>query len=728
MIISLISGCYVKDDESLQNLKLSSILELPYTSKASKFEAEMWNPFKLTSRKNNSEVDLEIHNLVYDVDKVEAPSIHFKHYSHRTHNGKWRLIVPFKKSLKMNSVYYPDFYMDVAEKIGLDMKSEDFDANCKNHTRFFFLPQQSTPIIENHGDLFEYTTPRMGNKDSSNRYYKPYYPSIDDHLIEKMEKLNVAFLNIACFQDLNRREGCWLHETHSGSLDINHDPPSIYCHHSTCHKRNIEELEKILRKPLDKLSRTSAYLLIGLHRKIWDWNFIENLYLPSHLKNKHHLLLRLKFVSVYDVDTILALLFEHKIVYVQNEGMFYIFDGMKYVGRTELELSSIILEKLSKYYCYCGKDKKGEDMAKEIKQILATLRSREMGKIKATPAIHLENGIIEILEKEGSFVFHKEAGSYFNKKVLNYSYDPTATCPKWIADMNDRFDGDNRVLALQEFMGYCCSPMRKFESMIFLFGLLRAGKNTIADLIRSMVGGEVGTMGDLMNPDRRSVFCDERTVFVDEGFKGASDEILSTLKMLTAKDTPVSCRYLHKHPFSAPTFPKLIFAFNQTPTDFKIDSALSARIVAINFTKTYLGVENRDLLSEYRAELPGILNWALEGWIRLNKQNYFTKTESSKVDLIESTKTEGEMAVDDFLRKLAPGNYRAKDLFDTFSKSVELYSLGVSIRTFGEIAKEHLRYYRANDGIYYKKGDPVIRYVPMSELEAEVETTIGDSL
>ena len=46
--------------------------------------------------------------------------------------------------------------------------------------------------------------------------------------------------------------------------------------------------------------------------------------------------------------------------------------------------------------------------------------------------------------------------------------------------------------------------------------------------------------------------------------------------------------------------------------------------LALTLTKSWLGKEDRGLENELRGELPGILNWALDGLDRLNGQGRFT--------------------------------------------------------------------------------------------------------
>ena len=74
---------------------------------------------------------------------------------------------------------------------------------------------------------------------------------------------------------------------------------------------------------------------------------------------------------------------------------------------------------------------------------------------------------------------------------------------------------------------------------------------------------------------------------------------------------------------------------NELPALEDASSALSSRFVLLTMTNSFLNREDHDLLEKLIAELPGILNWALGGWFRLNKHKRFTVPSSSESALTE---------------------------------------------------------------------------------------------
>ncbi len=84
------------------------------------------------------------------------------------------------------------------------------------------------------------------------------------------------------------------------------------------------------------------------------------------------------------------------------------------------------------------------------------------------------------------------------------------------------------------------------------------------------------------------------------------------VKAVTGQDE-ISCRFLHGNFFTyRPQF-KIWMAMNHKPAIRGTDNGIWRRIHLIPFTQSFQERADKDLIVKLRAELPGILNWALEG-------------------------------------------------------------------------------------------------------------------
>jgi putative DNA primase/helicase len=88
---------------------------------------------------------------------------------------------------------------------------------------------------------------------------------------------------------------------------------------------------------------------------------------------------------------------------------------------------------------------------------------------------------------------------------------------------------------------------------------------------------------------------------------------------------------------------KFIIASNCTPKLNDEAAVLASRVIALLFGQSFLGKEIPNLTEELCEELPGILNWALEGWDNLHAAGKFKQPESGKPIIAELTKLQNNV-------------------------------------------------------------------------------------
>ena len=106
---------------------------------------------------------------------------------------------------------------------------------------------------------------------------------------------------------------------------------------------------------------------------------------------------------------------------------------------------------------------------------------------------------------------------------------------------------------------------------------------------------------------RRLVFCSE----TERGRRFAE----STMKRLTGGD-PIQANRMHKDPITFQPSHTLIMITNHLPAISGDDPAVARRLLVIPFDVIIPEAERDTTLPEkMRAESPGIMRWALEGWL-----------------------------------------------------------------------------------------------------------------
>lgn len=204
-------------------------------------------------------------------------------------------------------------------------------------------------------------------------------------------------------------------------------------------------------------------------------------------------------------------------------------------------------------------------------------------------------------------------------------YDPTADCPLWKKFVLWTQGGDQEMADfIQTAIGYTLAGDPVEQKLFFLYGTGENGKSTFATTLRELFGpyGQRIRSDTLMakqrtNRDQEDLVSIKGRRFVvateiDDGY--AWSEAL--VKDLTGGESIKAYRLYERSIEFMPTHVVWVYG-NHKPTVRGTDHAIWRRFVLIPFEQK-VAEEDKDkyLGTKLRAELSGILNWALEGYRR----------------------------------------------------------------------------------------------------------------
>ncbi len=207
-------------------------------------------------------------------------------------------------------------------------------------------------------------------------------------------------------------------------------------------------------------------------------------------------------------------------------------------------------------------------------------------------------------------------------------FDATARCPKWEAFLERVMDGNRALIRfLQRAAGYSLTGDVSEHVLFFLYGTGANGKTTFINTQLALMG-QYGRQADsdlLLATYNRShptnvarlagarfVACAE----VEEGCRIAE----SLVKSLTGGDRRTARRMREDFWEYNPT-DKIWLAANSKPRIYGQDEGIWRRIRLIPFNVAIPeDQQDRHLSQKLLDELPGILNWALEGCLAWQSQ------------------------------------------------------------------------------------------------------------
>jgi P4 family phage/plasmid primase-like protien len=247
---------------------------------------------------------------------------------------------------------------------------------------------------------------------------------------------------------------------------------------------------------------------------------------------------------------------------------------------------------------------------------------------KAADAIYfsMRNGILNLCER-AEIIPHTP--DFFTLNSVPFAFDPKAACPKWQAATLQWQPMDETASAyqtLQDWMGYLFIPFNPHKKFLVCTGPGDDGKSVYARLCREIVG--------------RSNCESVPLEMFDPSIKGGLQSLLGkmlnqigdaniiervaegTLKSLTGND-PYTFSRLYLTAITEVWPGKVMINANATPYWRDRSNALFNRMLPLHWQTIPAAMMNPGLVAELIAEeLPGIFNWAMEGFDRMRKQGF----------------------------------------------------------------------------------------------------------
>lgn len=233
---------------------------------------------------------------------------------------------------------------------------------------------------------------------------------------------------------------------------------------------------------------------------------------------------------------------------------------------------------------------------------------------------------------------HPHSPAWFSPVCLPYSYSPTAHSARWDAFIDRVSSSDEQSKRiLQEWAGYLLTPDTSQQQFLMLEGEGSNGKSVYCAAIEALLGPDnvshvsvenfgnqfalYGTIGKLANIVADIGELDR----IAEGFLKSfvsGDRMTFDRKNLSA----VEC---------VPTA-RLMIATNNRPRFSDKSSGIWRRVLVLPFAAE-ITAEERVVNMDHSwwwyesGEMPGILNWAIEGLRRLRSQGRFTESLLSQI-------------------------------------------------------------------------------------------------
>jgi len=220
---------------------------------------------------------------------------------------------------------------------------------------------------------------------------------------------------------------------------------------------------------------------------------------------------------------------------------------------------------------------------------------------------------------------------FFNATSVPFDYDPAATrTVRWQRFLGDLWPRDLfSSAALQEWFGYVISGRLDLHKILLLVGPTRAGKGVISRILGALVGVEnvAGpTLSSLNGDFGLAPLLGKTLAVVSDARLNArgAHVVVERLLSISGEDT-LTVNRKHRDQWTGKLPTRLMVCSNELPQLGDASMAIAGRFVPLLLSASWYGREDHELEPALQEELPGILNWSLDGLKRLTVAGKFTR-------------------------------------------------------------------------------------------------------
>lgn len=294
----------------------------------------------------------------------------------------------------------------------------------------------------------------------------------------------------------------------------------------------------------------------------------------------------------------------------------------------------------------------------------------------------LKNGMLKI-HPDGRREILPHDPNYNALSLLEIAFDEQEKCIKFLKFVDQCFaamsakDREITIQALQEWFGYSLLPGNQFHRFALLLGVARAGKGLLLRIYMELLGQE--NISGIPFPTLNQPI---NTIQLINKFANVAPEMNENdrfdeafIKSSTGEDL-ISGRGHYEHTVSFVNQAKFMGSSNHLPKVFEKGDAFDMRLLGFPFlSQVPEDQRNIHLFDELKAELPGILNWAIEGRVRLLNRGRFVESQPM-LDMKRKIKENSNLIVQWFKE--------TKDSLDQGRKFETLKDMYASFKDFCE--------------------------------------------
>lgn len=242
------------------------------------------------------------------------------------------------------------------------------------------------------------------------------------------------------------------------------------------------------------------------------------------------------------------------------------------------------------------------------------------------------NGLLHLPSR----TLHPATPRFFSTTALGVPYQARpGAAALWFEFLAKLWPNDpDAISALQEWFGYVLTPDTRLQKMLLLVGPKRSGKGTIMRTLESLLGAPsvaAPTLASLGSNFGLQPLVGKSLAIIGDARLGSRTDIAQVVERLLSisGEDAMTIDRKHRSPWTGHLSTRIAIVSNELPRFSDASDALPGRLVVLELAQSFFGREDPGLTEKLKAELPGILHWAIDGWHRLRRRGRFVQPANS---------------------------------------------------------------------------------------------------
>lgn len=339
-------------------------------------------------------------------------------------------------------------------------------------------------------------------------------------------------------------------------------------------------------------------------------------------------------------------------------------------------------------------------LSAKVESLLASVKNEAFTKLDAPDKYKVQFDNISFDVRHGKL---EECDTFFTLHQIPHNYDAKADCPKFKRFINNLFYEED-ISVIQEYLGYCLVPNTLAQTALFIVGEGGEGKSRITILMEHIIGHDNVVIGDFIGLQDKfsTASLDKQMMFIDDDLSLEALDDTSNFKKIVTAETTMEVEPKGKPKYKTKLYSRILCCGNGAiQSKFDRSDGFYRRLLISKVKPVHYAKPDRTLSDQLDQEIPGIINWLLEGLCRVVRNGFIIEPSARMTQELQSVRDSSDtiqlfMSDEQFIEYTGDKDDKVsiKQLYDAYESWCQDNNyLVIHKNTFGKVIRKT---YKAN--------------------------------